>query len=1359
MPSGLDAAGSKSSTSKRKRAAPKESTSRKQLKHSVPDSQSISHPSSMPLARSTADKRSSARESSLSPSKARSKAGLGQKDRARARLVDTAESRELSDMSEFDHLQDLMGGGSSSAHMLETMFGGVPERIKKSIEGLSSNDAHHVMKSLESLNEFVMMSSDDIAFRLRVDQLVPTLMRHLAHQKRMGPGDVPDQRMLLSAQILSVLLDSSPIAAAVLAKSSESLRSLCRIVEELPLVELSDQCIVLLSRMSKEHPLPLINSGALRAVLTPLEFLCMSSQRQCMQIVDDLLSVDRVRVDASLVRDHVDSVIPRLGELLSHPDAGIMKSVSECWRRAVSLWTAFPGGSSQKSLVAPVLKFLLTHDEVNSALIDGLASIASESDPTASQILSSTDVMNKLDKMIKSGSASAALAALHLIAAICPGLALSSTGQVVADERIGLDTAPIVPLIEVILDTAQLSSSHMSHVIQIVLSLTLSGLKLESDPLSKLLPLLEYNLTAYGITRADAATSLACLSLVESLAAHNQLLERFGVLKAVQQLAGDKKRAPRKRVVAEWPTLIESQARRCLPKRSVKSVSSVTFAEKFGSLKDFLCTVNATPFELSTNVDALHALLSDSCLDEHTFTSEVVTVIREHVSETTRLVGLLKSVAENQVALASLSERNRFLEELCLERPMRLTLTNGTSEVLVMTDPLTSVGALTQFIERREAAGISVTQQPLLSEEVDGSEDSFGEDFDDSFEDAFDDLGDAPYDGIEDIDLTQPSQDESDEPEIATVSGKRIAMKINGKTIDPAWTVLQAVAQSVDVNATHGGVYEASPVLGAPLCLVQPPVVRPESAELVAKLFGPIVIHYESLESERTAQVSTPTRLGGSCVHDAVWLQSSFQSALAHEPSVVWTKPIAVLSALEIVLSSFGVEPVKSQRLSALVAREYSSLTVLATGQTSQWLRTFERFGVSLITTDAKRVMVQKFLGIHRASGGRVPIARQKIRIKRDNMLSAALVLMNRFAGLTTQPILEIEYLGEEGSGSGPTNEFYASVVEQLRSTEGLFREGDSLFPAVAKLDESSFALFEKQTAEMKISTSSIVEAAKLSVLDGWWLLGLLAGRAILDSRLVDLDLHPLLWELVKAVLADGRITASERMLARVEPALVTSLRALEEMAESELVALEIDATRLPGGYNYVVSSCEGILTKSRLPEFKENVIKAHLIGGIQYQVLAFAKGFAEVVSPAILDVVAPEEMGTLIRGSSVTNDALWSVETLSAAVHAAHGYTSQSQQVKDLIDILSALSATDRTLFVKFITGARSLPTNGFVGLKPQLTIVKAVNEGRAADESLPTVMTCANFVKLPEYSSANVMRSQLLKAMHEGQGSFLLS
>ena len=61
---------------------------------------------------------------------------------------------------------------------------------------------------------------------------------------------------------------------------------------------------------------------------------------------------------------------------------------------------------------------------------------------------------------------------------------------------------------------------------------------------------------------------------------------------------------------------------------------------------------------------------------------------------------------------------------------------------------------------------------------------------------------------------------------------------------------------------------------------------------------------------------------------------------------------------------------------------------------------------------------------------------------------------------------------------------------------------------------------------------------------------------------------------------------------------------------------------------------------------------------------------------------------------------------------------------------------------------------------LSPRLTIVqKRPEEGVSPDAYLPSVMTCANYVKLPDYSSKEVMRERLLTAISEGQGAFYLS
>ena len=77
---------------------------------------------------------------------------------------------------------------------------------------------------------------------------------------------------------------------------------------------------------------------------------------------------------------------------------------------------------------------------------------------------------------------------------------------------------------------------------------------------------------------------------------------------------------------------------------------------------------------------------------------------------------------------------------------------------------------------------------------------------------------------------------------------------------------------------------------------------------------------------------------------------------------------------------------------------------------------------------------------------------------------------------------------------------------------------------------------------------------------------------------------------------------------------------------------------------------------------------------------------------------------------------------------------------------------------FVTFVTGSPRLPVGGLASLNPRFTIVKKSDEG-PADQYLPSVMTCATYLKLPEYTSKDILRAKLTVAMAEGSGSFHLS
>ena len=122
--------------------------------------------------------------------------------------------------------------------------------------------------------------------------------------------------------------------------------------------------------------------------------------------------------------------------------------------------------------------------------------------------------------------------------------------------------------------------------------------------------------------------------------------------------------------------------------------------------------------------------------------------------------------------------------------------------------------------------------------------------------------------------------------------------------------------------------------------------------------------------------------------------------------------------------------------------------------------------------------------------------------------------------------------------------------------------------------------------------------------------------------------------------------------------------------------------------------------------------------------------------------------MGSTLKAvQSAISSTLWLVTTHP---HDAN-ISSSSQAVQSYL-----LGVSDHATNL----GMMLIGLIGFRGLNPPLTVVRKPHEAPLiADDYLPSVMTCVNYLKLPEYSSKAIMREKLRTAMKEGVGSFHLS
>nr|CAH8827408.1 unnamed protein product [Trichobilharzia regenti] len=249
----------------------------------------------------------------------------------------------------------------------------------------------------------------------------------------------------------------------------------------------------------------------------------------------------------------------------------------------------------------------------------------------------------------------------------------------------------------------------------------------------------------------------------------------------------------------------------------------------------------------------------------------------------------------------------------------------------------------------------------------------------------------------------------------------------------------------------------------------------------------------------------------------------------------------------------------------------------------------------------------------------------------------------------------------------------------------------------------------------------------------------------------------------------------------------IESIKASIVMLDNEVDDLCLNFT-LPGYEVELVKNGAHInVTGANLSCYLRLVAHWLVIEGASRQMDAVLKGFDSVlpnIRSRLTTLFQPDEMENLFCGESTPrfgsfsvdqngdmkfgkfdkihsapDEEGWDVQSLTQSCCCDHGYTPQSRAIRFLFEIMSEFNAEQRRLFVQFVTGSPRLPVGGFRALKPPLKIVMKREIGENADNHLPSVMTCQNYLKLPDYSSKELMLSKLLYAIREGQNAFHLS
>ena len=209
-------------------------------------------------------------------------------------------------------------GLSSTLRALTGMMAGLGGRLRDLLTSLKADDESIQLIALQELSEILLVSNEDnLTGHFSPDSFVKELVA------LMGKEDCPEI-MLLACRCLANLMEALPASVANVVYGG-AVPVLCQKLLEISFIDLAEQSLSTLEKISVEYPSSIVREGGLTACLSYLDFFPTGTQRTavttaancCRNINEDSFPV---------VRD----VMPTLLNVLNSSDQRVVEKASLC---------------------------------------------------------------------------------------------------------------------------------------------------------------------------------------------------------------------------------------------------------------------------------------------------------------------------------------------------------------------------------------------------------------------------------------------------------------------------------------------------------------------------------------------------------------------------------------------------------------------------------------------------------------------------------------------------------------------------------------------------------------------------------------------------------------------------------------------------------------------------------------------------------------------------------------------------------------------------------------------------------------------------------------------------------------------
>ncbi|XP_065896635.1 E3 ubiquitin-protein ligase HECW1-like isoform X3 [Dysidea avara] len=353
--------------------------------------------------------------------------------------------------------------------------------------------------------------------------------------------------------------------------------------------------------------------------------------------------------------------------------------------------------------------------------------------------------------------------------------------------------------------------------------------------------------------------------------------------------------------------------------------------------------------------------------------------------------------------------------------------------------------------------------------------------------------------------------------------------------------------------------------------------------------------------------------------------------------------------------------------------------------------------------------------------------SQRSLTVSRDTLLHDAYEeVMSCNSRDLRKMVITISFYEEEGLDyGGPSREFYFFVSRELFN------------PYYGLFEYSSVGSYTVQVSPHSLDIPDALQWFRFA--------GRFVGMAVVQGYLVDVFFAR---HVYKALL--GKPYSIEDLQV-IDLEFFNSLKYVLDN-DPEPLALTFAIEEQSFG---VIKECELMKGGSGIAVMEDNkrqyvdlMVEYRLSKGSTKQTEAFVKGFREMIPPSILNF-DPHELEWLIAGQAQIDLEDWKSNT------TYWGYEENSEVITWFWKVVEEYSNEQRLRLLQFVTGTSSIPLEGFKGLKNSdgsyqvFTIDMDYSE--YGDEAFPRAHTCFNRIDLPAYSSHEVLKSKLTRAIEE--------